>query len=40
MDVINEKQNLEFAIKTKACRFQLATLQNVKVALFQNGRFD
>lgn len=39
MDVINEKQNLEFAIKTKAFLFQ-SPLQNVKVALFQNGRFD
>lgn len=39
MNVINEKQNLDFAIKTKEFIFQ-SPLQNVKVALFQNGRFD
>jgi hypothetical protein len=39
MNVINEKQNLDFAIKTKSFLFQ-SPLQNVKVALFQNGRFD
>ncbi|AWH84880.1 DUF5103 domain-containing protein [Flavobacterium album] len=33
------KQNLDFAIKTDAFVFQ-SPLQNVKVALFQNGRFD
>lgn len=39
MDDINEKHNLDFAIKTSAFVFQ-SPLQNVKVALFQNGRFD
>ncbi|RWW92318.1 type IX secretion system plug protein [Flavobacterium cerinum] len=39
MAVIQEKQNLEFSIKSKAIIFQ-SPLQNVKVALFQNGRFD
>jgi hypothetical protein len=39
MDVIQEKHNLDFAIKTNAFLFQ-NPLQNVKVALFQNGRFD
>lgn len=39
MDEINEKQNLDFAVKTNAFIFQ-SPLQNVKVALFQNGRFD
>lgn len=39
MDVVNEKQNLQFSVKTDAFVFQ-SPLQNVKVALFQNGRFD
>lgn len=39
MAVIQEKQNLEFSIKSNAIIFQ-SPLQNVKVALFQNGRFD
>lgn len=39
MDVINEKHNMDFSIKTNAFVFQ-NPLQNVKVALFQNGRFD
>lgn len=39
MQVINEKHNLDFAIKSKAILFQ-SPLQNVKVGLFQNGRFD
>ncbi|TRW26559.1 DUF5103 domain-containing protein [Flavobacterium zepuense] len=39
MDVIQEKHNLDFAIKTQAFNFQ-SPLQNVKIAIFQNGRFD
>lgn len=39
MEVINEKHNLEFTIRSKSINFQ-SPLQNVKVALFQNGRFD
>ena len=39
MDEIQEKQNLDFSVKTSAFIFQ-SPLQNVKVALFQNGRFD
>jgi len=39
MEVIQEKQNLDFSIKSKSVLFQ-SPLQNVKVALFQNGRFD
>jgi len=39
MDAIQQKHNLDFAIKTNAFVFQ-SPLQNVKVALFQNGRFD
>ena len=39
MDDINEKHHLDFAIKTNAFVFQ-SPLQNVQVALFQNGRFD
>lgn len=39
MAVIQEKHNLEFSIKSKSITFQ-SPLQNVKVALFQNGRFD
>lgn len=39
MAVIQEKHNLEFSIKSASLNFQ-SPLQNVKVALFQNGRFD
>ena len=39
MDEIQEKHNMDFAIKTNAFIFQMPQ-QNVKVALFQNGRFD
>ncbi|WP_294818758.1 DUF5103 domain-containing protein [uncultured Flavobacterium sp.] len=39
MEDINEKQNLDFSVKTNAFIFQ-SPLQNVKVALLQNGRFD
>ncbi|OIQ22563.1 MAG: DUF5103 domain-containing protein [Flavobacterium sp. MedPE-SWcel] len=39
MDNISGKHNLDFAIKTNAVNFQ-SPLQNIKVALFQNGRFD
>jgi len=39
MDVIQQKHNMDFAIKTSAFNFQ-SPLQNVKVALFQNGRYD
>lgn len=39
MDVIKEKHNMDFSIRTDAFLFQ-NPLQNVKVALFQNGRFD
>ncbi|GGB82163.1 DUF5103 domain-containing protein [Flavobacterium suaedae] len=39
MDVVNEKHNLQFSVKTDAFVFQ-SPLQNVKVALFQNGRFN
>lgn len=39
MDEIQEKHNMDFAVKTNAFIFQMP-LQNVKVALFQNGRFD
>lgn len=39
MEDIPHKHNLDFAIKTDAFVFQ-SPLQNVKVALFQNGRFD
>jgi hypothetical protein len=35
----DEKHNLDFSIKTDAFVFQ-SPLQNVKIALFQNGRFD
>lgn len=34
-----EKHNLDFSIKSQGITFQ-SPLQNVKVALFQNGRFD
>ena len=36
---IQEKHNLDFSIKSESILFQ-SPLQNVKVALFQNGRFD
>ncbi|KGO79523.1 hypothetical protein Q763_13310 [Flavobacterium beibuense F44-8] len=39
MNEIQEKHNMDFAIKTNAFIFQMPQ-QNVKVALFQNGRFD
>lgn len=39
MNDINEKHNLDFTIRTNTFNFQ-NPLQNVKVALFQNGRFD
>jgi Domain of unknown function (DUF5103) len=39
MEERDGKQNLDFAIKTNDFVFQ-SPLQNVKVALFQNGRFD
>jgi hypothetical protein len=39
LEDIKEKHNLDFAIKTNNFIFQ-TPLQNVKVALFQNGRFD
>jgi hypothetical protein len=39
METIQQKHNMDFAIKTTAFNFQ-SPLQNVKVALFQNGRFD
>lgn len=39
MDVRDEKHNLDFSIKTEAILFQ-SPLQNVKVLLTQNGRFD
>lgn len=39
MEDIPHKHNLEFSVKTNAFIFQ-TPLQNVKVALFQNGRFD
>lgn len=39
MDVINEKQNLEFSVKSPTLLFQ-NPLQNIKVLLMQNGRFD
>ncbi len=34
-----EKHNLDFSVKSQGITFQ-SPLQNVKVALFQNGRFD
>jgi hypothetical protein len=37
--VIEQKQNIEFAIKSETILFQ-SPLQNVKVMLMQNGRFD
>jgi hypothetical protein len=39
MAVNLEMHNLDFSIKSKSIQFQ-SPLQNVKVALFQNGRFD
>ena len=39
MEDIPHKHNLDFSIKTNAFIFQ-SPLQNVKVALFQNARFD
>nr|WP_317044671.1 type IX secretion system plug protein domain-containing protein [Flavobacterium cyanobacteriorum] len=39
MEDIPHKHNLDFSIKTNAISFQMP-MQNVKVALFQNGRFD
>ncbi|MFK7002008.1 type IX secretion system plug protein [Flavobacterium oreochromis] len=36
---INEKQNVELAVKSKNILFQ-NPLQNVKIAIFQNGRWD
>ncbi|MFL9845521.1 DUF5103 domain-containing protein [Flavobacterium sp. ST-119] len=39
MEVIYEKHNMDFAIKSESLLFQ-SPLQNVKVAIFQNGRFD
>lgn len=39
VSVINYKQNLEFSIKSPNINFQ-SPLQNVKVMLLQNGRFD
>ncbi|MCF6131032.1 DUF5103 domain-containing protein [Flavobacterium wongokense] len=37
--VIEQKQNIEFAIKSETILFQ-SPLQNVKVMLMQNGKFD
>jgi hypothetical protein len=39
VSVFNNKQNLEFSIKSATINFQ-SPLQNVKVMLLQNGRFD
>ena len=39
MDIINQKQNIDFAVKSPTLLFQ-NPLQNVKVLLMQNGRFD
>jgi len=39
MDNIQEKHNLDFAVKSESILFQ-SPLQNVKIAIFQNGRFD
>jgi hypothetical protein len=39
LTVIDQKQNLEFTIKSTNINFQ-SPLQNVKVMLLQNGRFD
>ncbi|HPW98290.1 MAG TPA: DUF5103 domain-containing protein [Flavobacterium sp.] len=39
VSMLNYKQNLEFSIKSSNINFQ-SPLQNVKVLLLQNGRFD
>ncbi len=39
LDVINQKHNIEFSIKSPIITFQ-SPLQNVKVMLLQNGKFD
>lgn len=39
LSVINQKHNIEFSIKSTAINFQ-NPLQNVKVLLMQNGKFD
>jgi len=39
LSVIDYKQNLDFAIKSQVINFQ-SPLQNIKVLLMQNGRFD
>lgn len=39
VSVFNKKHNLEFSIKSSTINFQ-SPLQNVKVMLMQNGRFD
>ena len=39
VSVFNKKHNLEFSIKSATINFQ-SPLQNVKVMLLQNGRFD
>ena len=39
LSVIDQKHNLEFSIKSATINFQ-SPLQNVKVMLLQNGRFD
>ncbi|MFP9112436.1 DUF5103 domain-containing protein [Flavobacterium sp. RHBU_3] len=39
MQNIQQTQNLDFAVKSESIMFQ-SPLTNVKVALFQNGRFD
>jgi hypothetical protein len=39
MSVIEQKQNLDFLIKSATINFQ-SPLQNVKVMLMQNGKFD
>jgi hypothetical protein len=39
MDVIEQKQNLDFAIKSQAITFQNPT-KNINVMLLQNGRLD
>ena len=39
LSVINQKQNLDFAIKSANINFQ-SPLKNVKVLLMQNGKFD
>jgi len=39
LSVINQKHNIEFSIKSATINFQ-SPLQNVKVMLLQNGKFD